>query len=139
MLPKNSKKSVISTIVLTIAMAMSCLNAQDSHAQNAMSREHQHAKKELTEGKLRMQLSFLCDSLCHGRGFATQGGSEAAFWIIREKKRMKLPFHLLQSLKRFSKRKLQNGEENGAGVLFECKTGSCLTSNISSVSWNCAD
>lgn len=90
MLPKNSKKSVISTIVLTIAMAMSCLNAQDSHAQNAMSREHQHAKKELTEGKLRMQLSFLCDSLCHGRGFATQGGSEAAFWIIREFERIGL-------------------------------------------------
>lgn len=30
------------------------------------------------------ELSFLCDSLCQGRGFTTTGGAEAAFWLQRK-------------------------------------------------------
>lgn len=62
----------------------------DACAQNAMSREHQPAKKCVTAEKLYYQMSFLTDSLCQGRGFATQGGYEAGFWIQREFERIGL-------------------------------------------------
>lgn len=90
MLPKMLKKSTISAIFITIAMALLCIPSQHAHAQNAMSREHQPAKKTVTEAKLLQQLSFLCDTLCQGRAFATKGGSEAAFWIHREFERIGL-------------------------------------------------
>ena len=64
MLPKMLKKSTISAIFITIAMALLCIPSQHAHAQNAMSREHQPAKKTVTEAKLLQQLSFLCDTLC---------------------------------------------------------------------------
>lgn len=87
MLPKNFKKSLISVIVLT--MATLCITSQ-AIAQNAMSRNHLTAKMIMTEERLSRQLSFLCDSICGGRGFATAGGSEAAFWIQREFERIGL-------------------------------------------------
>lgn len=88
MLSKTLKKSLISAIVIT--MTSLCLFPQETKAQNAMSREHQPAKKTVTEAKLLRQLGFLCDSLCNGREFATQGGTEAAFWIQREFERIGL-------------------------------------------------
>lgn len=90
MLPKTLKKSIISTAVTVMAIAIFCLPAQETCAQNGMSREHQPAKKTVTEAKLLQQLSFLCDSICNGRGFATKGGAEAAFWIQREFERIGL-------------------------------------------------
>lgn len=88
MLPKTLKKSFFLAIAATIAML--CLLPQKTMAQNAMSREHQPAKKAVTEARLMHQLSFLCDSLCNGRGFASRGGAEAAFWIQREFERIGL-------------------------------------------------
>lgn len=90
MLPKTLKKSFSYAIIITMATLMFYLPAQETCAQNAMSREHQPAKKSVTEAKLMQQLSFLCDSLCQGRGFTTRGGAEAAFWIQREFERIGL-------------------------------------------------
>lgn len=90
MMLKTSKKSIISAIVTAMVMTMMHLPATEIHAQNGMSREHQPAKRIVTEANLLQQLSFLCDSLCNGRGFATRGGAEAAFWIQREFERIGL-------------------------------------------------
>jgi hypothetical protein len=90
MLPKNIKKTAMA-IIMTMIGAMLCfIMPQEAAAQNAMSREHIAAKKGITQTKLLSQLSFLCDSLCHGRGFATPGGVEAGFWINREFERIGL-------------------------------------------------
>jgi Zn-dependent M28 family amino/carboxypeptidase len=71
-------------------MAALAFTHPDAKAQNAMSREHLPAKKTVTEARLMQQLSFLCDSLCNGRGFLTRGGAEAGFWIQREFERIGL-------------------------------------------------
>ena len=77
-------------MAMIMAVLLCCIIAPESAAQNAMSREHRSAKKILSESRLRHQLSFLCDSLCNGREFATAGGAEAAFWINREFERIGL-------------------------------------------------
>lgn len=90
MLPKITKKSVKTAILSTMVMMLCIIMSTEASAQNAMSREHLSAKKILSEARLTRQLGFLCDSLCHGRGFATPGGAEAAFWITREFERIGL-------------------------------------------------
>lgn len=90
MLPKNTKKSAKAIILTMIAVILCSITPKEAAAQNAMSREHIAAKRNITESKLMSQLSFLCDSLCHGRGFATRGGAEAGFWINREFERIGL-------------------------------------------------
>lgn len=44
----------------------------------------------LSEDKLVSQLSFLTDSLCAGRATASPGAAEAAFWIARQYRMMRL-------------------------------------------------
>ena len=90
MLPKRPKKSLNWAIVSIMAIVLSCIHAPEVAAQNAMSKEHLPAKRVMTESKLKMQLAFLCDSLCNGRGFTTRGGAEAGFWINREFERIGL-------------------------------------------------
>lgn len=90
MLPKNIKNSVKTVILSAMAVLLCCSIPQTAAAQNGMSREHHAAKKNITTSKMMMQLSFLCDSLCHGRGFTTPGGAEAGFWINREFERIGL-------------------------------------------------
>ena len=90
MLPKRPKKSLNWAIVSIMAIVLSCIHAPEVAAQNAMSKEHLPAKRVVTESKLNMQLAFLCDSLCNGRGFTTRGGAEAGFWINREFERIGL-------------------------------------------------
>ena len=77
-------------IISIMAFIVLCIMPQTAAAQNAMAKEHIPAKKTVTEAKLLQQLSFLCDSLCRGRAFATPGGAEAAFWIQREFERIGL-------------------------------------------------
>lgn len=89
-MPKNIKKSVKTTILSAMAMMLCIIMSTESMAQNAMSREHLSAKKILSGSRLTKQLGFLCDSICHGRAFATPGGAEAAFWITREFERIGL-------------------------------------------------
>lgn len=83
MLLKITKKSVSKTIVSTMVLIMFCLIPTDSAAQHGMSREHALAKSKVTESRLLHRVSFMTDSICHGRGFATKGGYEAAFWLSR--------------------------------------------------------
>ena len=83
-MPKNLKNSVKTAILATAAVLLCFVMSVESSAQNAMSREHLSAKKILSEARLTKQIGFLCDPLCHGRGFTTPGGAEAAFWITRE-------------------------------------------------------
>lgn len=66
---------------MMMAAALFLIPAGAAQSQDNMSREHLKAKQTVTESKLDYQLSFLCDSLCQGRGFATPGGYEAAFWL----------------------------------------------------------
>lgn len=75
---KNSTKTVITSMMVVLLCLMTGGEAQ---AQSAMMREHQNGKRGVTEARLNHQLSFLCDSICQGRGFATPGGYEAAFWL----------------------------------------------------------
>ena len=81
MLIKRLKKSAKGIIAMTMVFSLYFLNINEVHAQNAMSREHMNGKKKVTESQINYQLSFLCDSLCQGRGFATTGGYVAAFWL----------------------------------------------------------
>lgn len=90
MLRKRSKKSISLAILSTMAVLLLCITPQKAAAQYAMSREHQRAKQTVSEAKLMQQLSFLSDSLCQGRAYATAGGAEAAFWIQREFERIGL-------------------------------------------------
>lgn len=73
-----------------MAIVLLCASAKETGAQSAMSREHLTAKRSVTLPKIKHQLGFLCDSLCHGRAFATRGGVEAAFWIQNEYERIGL-------------------------------------------------
>lgn len=91
--------------MMTVLMYLATSN--NLTAQNSMSREHQPAKKCVTQSKLHYQLSFLADSLCQGRGFGTQGGYEAGFWIQREFRRI----GLLKLGESYGK-KVYNGQKN---------------------------
>lgn len=82
-------KNYVLTAVLTLGAALVCA-VTPATAQNAMSREHQPAKRRVTKEKLEAQISFLSDSLCQGRATGTRGGVEAAFWIQREFRRIGL-------------------------------------------------
>ena len=90
MLLISSKKSTKKTIISIMVFLVLCIMPKEASAQYAMAKEHLSAKKTVTEAKLMQQLSFLCDSICQGRAFATAGGAEAAFWLQREFKRIGL-------------------------------------------------
>ena len=84
---KKSAKHVI-TSVMTLIL---CINTNFSgNAQNRMLTEHYPAKRTVTEAKLRSQISFLCDTLCQGRGTGEKGGGIAAVWLQREFERIGL-------------------------------------------------
>ena len=87
---KTLKNSVKAVITLMMAVSFCLMTGSEAKAQNAMLREHQIGKRSVTEAKLNYQLSFLCDSLCQGRGFATSGGYEAAFWLEEQFRRIGL-------------------------------------------------
>lgn len=78
----------MTAVTFVMAAILHFISIGTAHAQNAMSREHQPAKKCVTLDRLHYQLSFLTD--CEGRGFATTGAYEAAFWIHRNFERIGL-------------------------------------------------
>ena len=53
-------------------------------AQNTMIREHQSARRLVTNSILRERIEHLCDSICEGRGSGQRGGGLAALWLQRE-------------------------------------------------------
>lgn len=80
---KNLKKY----IVLIVLAAISAINAP---AQNTMIREHQPARRLVTNSILTDRIEHLCDSLCEGRGSGQRGGGLAALWLQREFERIGL-------------------------------------------------
>lgn len=77
-------------VTAVMAMTICSMMPQTASAQNEGLGEHMQVKKKVTRAKLLKELSFLCDSICQGRAFATSGGAEAAFWIQREFERIGL-------------------------------------------------
>lgn len=84
---KTVKNSLIRAII-TIATTVLC--AIGVSAQNTMIREHQSARRLVTNSVLEERIGHLCDSLCEGRGSGQRGGSIAALWLQREFERIGL-------------------------------------------------
>lgn len=88
--PKYLKKYIRVIILMMIATAMSLASGTDAYAQNAMKREHQSARRLVSQKKLHQQISYLCDSLCGGRAASEKGGAIAGLWLQREFERIGL-------------------------------------------------
>ena len=84
---KTVKNSLIRAII-TVAATVIC--AIGASAQNTMVREHQSARRLVTNSILNERIGHLCDSLCEGRGSGQRGGGIAALWIQREFERIGL-------------------------------------------------
>ena len=80
---KNFKKY----IALIVLIAVSTISIS---AQNTMIREHQSARRLVTNSILKDRIEHLCDSICEGRGSGQRGGGLAAIWLQREFKRIGL-------------------------------------------------
>ena len=68
-----TKMMILSAIIMLVHINVS--------AQNVWVKEHEPARKHVSNEKLALEIGFLTDSLCQGRASGTRGGSEAAFWI----------------------------------------------------------
>ena len=84
---KTVKNSLIRAIVTVAATVICTIGA---HAQNMMVREHQSARRLVTNSILNERIGHLCDSLCEGRGSGQRGGGIAALWLQREFERIGL-------------------------------------------------
>lgn len=78
---KTVKNSFIRAIIIVAATVMCAFGAS---AQNTMIREHQSARRLVTNSILRERIEHLCDSICEGRGSGQRGGGLAALWLQRE-------------------------------------------------------
>lgn len=74
-------------ILLIVLITFSTIKVS---AQNTMIREHQSARKLVTNSLLTERIGHLCDSLCEGRGSGQKGGGIAALWLQREFERIGL-------------------------------------------------
>ena len=84
---KTVKNSLIRAII-TVAATVIC--AIGASAQNTMVREHQSARRLVTNSILNERIGHLCDNLCEGRGSGQRGGGIAALWLQREFERIGL-------------------------------------------------
>ena len=84
---KTVKNSLIRAIITVAATVICTIGA---HAQNMMVREHQSARRLVTNSILNERIEHLCDSLCEGRGSGQRGGGIAALWLQREFERIGL-------------------------------------------------
>lgn len=87
---KSLKKYIKAVIMSVITVVVHMAATPEAYAQNAMTREHQPARRLITQGKLHQQISYLCDTLCAGRGAGERGGGIAALWLKREFERIGL-------------------------------------------------
>ena len=78
---KTVKKSFVRAIIVVAATVMYAFGAS---AQNTMVREHQSARRLVTNTILSERIEHLCDSICEGRGSGQRGGGIAALWLQRE-------------------------------------------------------
>lgn len=76
---KNKKISWKVTVVIFCGMFLSLA----SYAQSSWN-DYAVAREILSEEELKLQIGFLSDSICQGRGIGTRGGVEAASWVARE-------------------------------------------------------
>ena len=87
---KSQKKS-IRHILMTVAGVLALLmSGTDICAQNSATPEQVYAKRLISRDRLMKQISFLCDTLCEGRGTAQKGGGIAGIWLEREFERIGL-------------------------------------------------
>lgn len=84
---KTVKKSFVRAIIVVAATVMCAFSAS---AQNTMVREHQSARRLVTNTILSERIEHLCDSICEGRGSGQRGGGIAALWLQREFKNIGL-------------------------------------------------
>jgi hypothetical protein len=84
---KTVKISLMRAIITVIVTVFCTLGAS---AQNTMTREHQSARRLVTNSILEERIGHLCDSLCEGRGSGQRGGGLAAIWLQREFERIGL-------------------------------------------------
>lgn len=65
-------------------MIMLPLSSVSAVAQSFKIAPHAPARNMVWADKMEAHIGFLSDTLCHGRGTGTPGGTEAAFWIARQ-------------------------------------------------------
>ncbi len=70
------KFTLTSVVFLMMAFAVSGMDASYE--------SHSPARNVVTESTIRRKVEFLSDSICTGRATGTPGGSEAAFWLVRQ-------------------------------------------------------
>ena len=90
MVLKSTKKYLNKILTFVTVIFLACLMQTHASARNPLPREHVQARSIVTRAKLKKDLTFMCDTLCQGRGFATKGGFETAFRIQREFERIGL-------------------------------------------------
>lgn len=80
------KKKMTKKYFLCLMLACMLQSAADIrlHGQNFWITNDTAAHNLVWEDKLERQMEFLTDSICEGRAAGTRGGTEAAFWIIRQ-------------------------------------------------------
>ena len=71
----------IKTVIPMVLAAVFCINL---NAEDSWTKEREKAKAIVTNESLAREISFLTDSLCHGRATGTKGAFEAAMWIRRK-------------------------------------------------------
>ena len=64
---------MITSLLCMTATAQSFRTGANAPARNVVQKE-----------EIEKRIGFLSDTLCHGRGTGTQGGTEAAFWVVRK-------------------------------------------------------
>lgn len=74
----------IKNVFLSLALLLLLIGGQNGvQAKTIKIQGPEAAYGLISEKILRQQIGFLSDSLCGGRATGTRGGSEAAFWILR--------------------------------------------------------
>lgn len=77
---KNRKKYIFQFFLVLSGLLVHCI----ADAQNSRMALHKPARNLIWPEKIEMEVSFLSDTICAGRGAGTRGGVEAAAWIARK-------------------------------------------------------
>ena len=75
------RKNHLNKAIVIMISSLLCLTAT---AQSFRTVIHVPARNAVDKEEMEMHIGFLSDTLCHGRGTGTPGGTEAAFWIARQ-------------------------------------------------------
>lgn len=75
------RKNHVNKAVLIMITSLLCMTAT---AQSFRTEANAPARNVVQKEEIEKRIGFLSDTLCHGRGTGTQGGTEAAFWVVRK-------------------------------------------------------